>query len=163
MEKKTRTNFDVSSQQYSLLRKGKLLNRRNFLLRKYWQKRSASLEPWVWEPETALIRAAGLLEVQPEDLQTGVMGRSHPSSHFRPSQSLLPPVWGAYVPCMSHPFLMFGTELTSKTATARILWGCSSITIPKHLRMSPIVVIFCFSSFFFSFVTLLPLQWYQNK
>lgn len=129
-KKRQETNLDVSSQQENLLRKGKFLKRRHFLLKKYWQKRPASLEPWVWEPGTALIRPAGLLEGQPECLQTGDMGRSHPSSHSRPSQSLLPPVWGTYALCMSHPFLMFSTELTSKTATAQELWGYSSITSP---------------------------------
>lgn len=147
-EKRQGTNLDVSSQEESLLRKGKLLNKRNFLLKNYCQKRPVSLEPRVWEPGTGLIRPAGLLEVQPEYLQTGDMGRSHPFSHLDP-HSPSSHLCEALMLCVCH--INFSCLVLSWHLKLQQLKYCGGIhpSLSQNLRMSPLVITFWFSSSFY--------------
>lgn len=150
MEKKTKNQLDVSSQQGGLLRRWKLLKRTNCLLKKYWHRKAC-------QPGVVSLGTRNSLEKchWPVGNASRVPTSRRPAKGQEKSQSLLLPVWCTYAPCMSCPLLVFGMDPASKIATAKVLWGHSSITIPKYLWMSQLDLTFCL--FFFSFVTLLPL------
>lgn len=150
--KRQEINLDVSSHQGSLDTRGKLPNRRNCLLRKYWQAKSC-------QPGAMSLGTRNSLGKCHWPLGTAARVPTNWRPRKGQAKSLLPSVRCTYAPCMSHPFLVFGADPTSKIATAEVLWGSSSIAIPKYLRMSQLALTFFLSSacFFFcySFATLM--------
>lgn len=149
--KRQETNLDVSSQEGSLVRRRKLLKRRNCLLKKYWQRKA-------YQPGAASLGTRNSLEKcrWPLGSAARVTTNWRPGKGQTKSWSFLLSVWCTYAPCTSHPFLVFGTDLASQIAPAEVLQGYSSIAIPKYLSMSQLALTLSFLCFF-CFVILLPL------
>lgn len=147
--KRQEINRDGSSQQGGLVRQGKLTNRRNCLLKKYWQRKACqpgaaslwtrnSLEKCQWP----------LTEVQPVYLQTADLGRGRQKSWY-----LLPSVWCTFAACVSHPFLVFATGPSSKLqhlkyyrvthlSPSQNTSGCLSLL---YVSVFPLLFLFCYS------------------
>lgn len=68
---------NVRNHKGGLVRRGKILSRRNCLLKNTVRERSASLGLQAWEPETSLKSAAGLFQVQLVYLETRDILRCH--------------------------------------------------------------------------------------
>lgn len=146
-EKRQKSNLDVSSQQGGLVREWKLPKRTNCLLKKYWHRKAC-------QPGLMSLRSRNSLEKchWPVGSASRIPTNRRPGKGHDKSQSVLLSVWCTYAPCMSRPLLVFGMDPASKIATAEILWGYSSITIPKYLWMSQLDLTFCF---FFLLILLL--------